>query len=113
MKTDDLYKLVENYLINHSEKLKINSKDIVKDDIFVALQGSKVHGNLFVQETIEKGAKYIITDKKDDLFSKYINILVVDDALLFLLSVAKNKRIQFKGKIKASLQTFIWNIFFV
>jgi len=99
MKMNDLYKLVENYLINHSEKLKINSKDIIKGDIFVALQGSKVHGNIYVQNAIKKGAKYIISEKKDDLFSKYINILIVDDALLFLLSVANNKRTQFKGKI--------------
>ena len=42
---------------------KINSKDIKKGDIFVALKGNKFHGNRFIEDALNNKAKKIITDK--------------------------------------------------
>ena len=63
MTTNNLIKIVEEYLINNSNKLIINSKNIVNGDVFVALQGNKNHGNTYADQAIKNGAKYIITDK--------------------------------------------------
>ena len=51
MKINNLDKIIEDYLIKNEKKLKINSNDILNGDVFVALQGSRTHGNdIFVME---------------------------------------------------------------
>ena len=65
MTSDKLNKIIENYLVNNKNKLKINSNDILNGDVFIALQGTKTHGNNYVTQAIKKGARYIITDKKN------------------------------------------------
>ena len=55
---------INSYLIKNKDKLKINSKDIAKNDVFLALTGSSQHGKNYIQEAINKGAKYIIVDEK-------------------------------------------------
>ena len=39
---------IKNYLITNFGKLIINSKNIKKGDVFIALQGKNTHGNDFV-----------------------------------------------------------------
>ena len=46
------------------KKARINSREIKKDDIFLALNGKKYHGNKFLVDAFKFGAKYCITDKK-------------------------------------------------
>ena len=99
MELNNLYKKIENYLIQKKDKLKINSNDINNGDVFVALQGNKTHGNDYFVQALERGAKYIITDKKSDLFFNKKNILLVKDSLIYLLSIANIKRNIFKGKV--------------
>ena len=53
---------IKKYIIHNSNKIKINSKDIKKNDIFIALKGKKYHGNKFIDDAFEAGAKYCITD---------------------------------------------------
>ena len=55
---------IKKYIFNNSNKIKINSKDIKKNDIFLALKGKKYHGNKFINDAFKFGAKYCITDKK-------------------------------------------------
>ena len=55
---------IKKYIFNNSNKIKINSKDIKKNDIFLALNGKKYHGNKFLDDAFKFGAKYCITDKK-------------------------------------------------
>ena len=91
--------IIENYLFDHEKKLKINSKDILYGDIFIALQGINTHGNDYVQQALNKGARYIITDIKTDLFTNKTNVLFVKNSLDFLLKIANKKRNSFKGKV--------------
>jgi murE/murF fusion protein len=67
--------------------------------VFIALQGRNVHGNKYINDALDNAAKYVITDKKTDSFINENNILLVDDALLFLFSLASKKRNRFKGKV--------------
>ena len=46
--TMELNDKIKKYIFNNSNKIKINSKDIKKDDIFLALNGKKYHGNKFL-----------------------------------------------------------------
>ena len=91
MLTNNLKLNIEHYLIDNFDKLKINSKEIKKGDVFIALQGKNTHGNDFVEQALINGSKYIITDK-EIISEKFHNILVVDDIYNYLLTIANLKR---------------------
>ena len=91
--------LIKNYIIKNSNKLKINSNDIQKDDIFLALQGNNQHGNKFIQESINKGAKYCLTDKKITNSTNNKKIFFIKNLITFLNKLAIKKRKLFKGKV--------------
>jgi murE/murF fusion protein len=99
MKINNLDKIIEDYLIRNENKLKINSNDILSGDVFIALQGRNVHGNKYINDALDNGAKYVITDKNADSFINENNILLINDALLFLLTIANKKRNNFRGKV--------------
>lgn len=94
-----LSKKIEEYLIFHAGKVKINTNDIIKNDVFVALKGNTTHGSRYISQAINRGAKYIITDQKIKKNYKDKIILIVEDVMIFLLSIANYKRILFKGKV--------------
>ena len=96
MKINNLDKIIEDYLFRNEKKLKINSNDILSGDVFIALQGINIHGNKYINDALDKGAKYVITDKKPGSFANENIILLVNDALLFLLTIASKKRNSFR-----------------
>ena len=49
---------LEKYIISKKDKIQISSKDIKSGDIFLALKGKRFHGNKFLNEAIDKGAKF-------------------------------------------------------
>ena len=44
--------------------LKINSKEVKNGDVFIALKGENHNGNDYINEVIENGARFIISDEK-------------------------------------------------
>ena len=56
---------ITKYIFNNSNKIKINSKDIKKNDIFLALKGKKIHGNNYAKKAIKNGASLVISNKKN------------------------------------------------
>ena len=68
MEINNLDKIIEDYLIRNENKLKINSNDIINGDVFIALQGRNIHGNKYINDALNNGAKYVITDKNADSF---------------------------------------------
>ena len=92
--------LLENYIFKNKNKIKINSKEIVKGDIFLALQGKNLHGNKFINQSINQGAKYCLTDKKTYKLNHYKNkICYFENTFLFLTKLAIKKRKLYKGKV--------------
>ena len=92
-------KKLKDYILKNNNKIKINSKDVINGDIFVALQGKKNHGSCYIEEAMNKGARFILTNKilkKNGIDS---NIFIVDDVLVFLDLLANEKRRVFKGKV--------------
>ena len=90
---------IENYILNKSNKLKINSNDISKGDVFLALKGKNCHGNKYINHSLKKGAKYCITNKKIQNKKNLDKIYYVRDINFFLKSLAIKKRNCFKGKV--------------
>ena len=60
--------------------------------MFFCLKGENFDGNLFVNEALEKGAKYVVTENKQ--LPKSEAIIVVDDVLLTLQQLANYHRQQ-------------------
>ena len=75
MKINNLDKIIEDYLIRNENKLKINSNDILSGDVFIALQGRNIHGNKYINDALDNGAKYVITDKNAGFFINENNLV--------------------------------------
>ena len=61
------------YLKTYFSGVAFNSKNVKKDNIFFAIEGSKFDGNRFIFEAIKNGAKIIISKKK--IISKNKNVI--------------------------------------
>ena len=66
------------------QNLRINSAEVQSGDVFLALPGTKTHGNQFVEKALAAGAVVVLTDTQSALNDE--RILVVP-ALVELLSV--------------------------
>ena len=72
--------------------ISTDTRTIQPQSLFFCLKGENFDGNLFVNEALEKGAKYVITENKQ--FPKSKAIIVVDDVLLTLQQLANYHRQQ-------------------
>ncbi len=90
---------IQKYIINSSNKLKISSKDIKKNDVFLALEGSNKHGNKYINDAFRAGAKYCITDKKLKKSNSFEKILFVKNVQKYLLDLSEIKRSSYQGKV--------------
>ena len=94
-----LLESVKKYIISSKNKVKINSKDIKKNDVFLALKGSNIHGSKFINDALNAGAKYCITDKETKISKKSKKILLVENIQVFLLNLSENKRSLYNGQV--------------
>ncbi len=71
-------------------KISTDTRKIEKDCMFVALKGDNFDANTFAKEALDKGAKFVIIDKKE----YYINekTILVNDSLETLQELAKFHR---------------------
>ena len=54
--------------------LSLNSHEVAKGDVFIALNGAKQHGLAYANQAIENGAVAILYDSQDSLFAqKYVD----------------------------------------
>ncbi|NRA73765.1 MAG: UDP-N-acetylmuramoyl-L-alanyl-D-glutamate--2,6-diaminopimelate ligase [Rickettsiales bacterium] len=70
-----------------------NSKDVVPEGIFVAIQGKLYDGHDYVNDAVKNGASLIIIDKsKKDIGKKILNtpVVIVDDSRIALSYVASH-----------------------
>ena len=91
--------IIKKYIINSSNKIKINSKEIKKNNVFLALQGSNYHGNKYINDAFNAGAKYCITDKKPKGLKNSKKILLIKNLQKFLINLSKKKRSSFYGQV--------------
>ena len=84
--------------------IKINSREIKKNDIFVAIKGENFDGHDFINEAFNNGALAVITEKKFELDKNLENqkfVFVVENSILALQKIAKFYKSKFQVKIIA------------
>ena len=81
-------KLYKQYI--DSSGVWTDTRNILKDSLFIALKGANFDGNEFIHEAIEAGAKYAVTDSKNGKPDP--RIIVVDDCLETLQGLANFHR---------------------
>jgi len=79
-------KVKRNYFFNH---VSINSKTTKKNNLFVAIKGTKNDGHNFLNEAIKNGANYCIISRPNKKKSKFIR---VKKTMNFLNRLAESKR---------------------
>ncbi len=87
----------------NTTSISIDSRNIKKDSLFVAIKGEKFDGHNFVKDAINKGASAILIEKSklgmyDDVD---VPIITVDDTIKALSDLAKIWRKKFNGKVIA------------
>lgn len=107
-KTELFFKVLElkkikksEYIFDKNTKLKkvfINSKEVMNEDLFVAIRG----GNNFVNEALEKGA-YVVYDNENVLINEKFKdrSFLVKDSIIFLQEFSKAWRKKLDIKVIA------------
>ena len=75
------------FLKYKNRNFSINSKNVKKNDIFFAMEGSKQSGNLYSSEALSKGAYKVVTSKK----IRNKNYLIVKNVNKFLAEACSAK----------------------
>ena len=75
------------FLKYKNRNFSINSKNVKKNDIFFAMEGSKQSGNLYSSEALSKGAYKVVTSKN----TKNKNYLIVKNVNKFLAEACSAK----------------------
>ena len=109
--------IIKNLNVNDFHGISIDSRNIIKDNLFLTIKGKNNDGIKFIPQAIKKGAKYIVTRKKN--IQSYKNkIIKVHDEIKFLNNFASKKRKMSKSKIcavtgsagKTSLKNLLRNL---
>ena len=92
-------KIIRNKKIYSFNGLSIDSRDVKKDNLFIAIKGKNNDGNQFISKAFKKGARYIVSSKSN---KKYKNkVFKVSSPISFLNKFAKLKRENCNAKILA------------
>lgn len=83
------------------EHIKIDSRKVEKNDTFIGIKGDNYDGNSFYLDAIKNGANLIIID--NDKYIKKLDktIVLVDDSVSFLQSLATYKMKKIKAPVIA------------
>jgi UDP-N-acetylmuramoyl-tripeptide--D-alanyl-D-alanine ligase len=92
MHLQDLYQL----FIKANQLVSTDSRQIKANSIFFALKGPNFNGNLFVEEALEKGAMFSISDEYE---GNNPHIILVNDVLKTLQDLANYHRKQLGIKV--------------
>ena len=87
IKIKALYKIFQ-----ENPSISIDSRKINKGDIFFALKGERFDGNQYAEQSIQKGASYVVID--DPQYNKGSQFLLVEDVLNSLQKLAHYHREQ-------------------
>ena len=94
-----LNKIIKTKKYHKFEGLTIDSRDVKKNNLFLAIRGKNNDGNKFISKAISKGASYVISSIRSKTYKK--KIINVKDSIVFLNKFAKLKRENSKAKIIA------------
>lgn len=75
-------------------RVRIDSRKVGPGDFFVALAGTRVHGNFYAQSALDAGAAYALVDDAGVIPENDDRYLLVDNTLLALQQLARTHRNQ-------------------
>ena len=84
--------------INVNE-IKTNSKLVKKNDLFIAINGSKYNGHDYIDEAIKNGASVVIFEEKIEKNLK-CNYIMVDNTRIALALISKRYYKDITKKVK-------------
>ena len=76
--------------------VSINSKNIKKNNLFIAIKGTRTDGHNYIRDSLRRGSKYCIVSKN---YNNRKNLIKVSDTKKFLNNLAILKRKKTKAKI--------------
>ena len=96
--------------------VSIDSRDVKKDNLFVAIKGKNNDGHKYIAKALKKGASYIISSKKIKKYQR--RIIKVKDSSIFLNKFSEVKRNNTRAEIiaitgsvgKTSLKNILSNL---
>jgi len=94
-----LNKIIKNKKLYKFDGLAIDSRELKKDNLFLAIKGKNNDGNKFISKVIKKGASYIVSSKNNKKNKK--KIIKVDNSITFLNKFANIKRENCNARILA------------
>ena len=94
MKIPEIYGLFQTF-----PSIKTDTREDVRNSIFVALRGDRFNGNDFAREALEKGAAYAIVDRSDQVTDN--RLILVDDCLETLQQLATFHRTKVEAAVVA------------
>ena len=94
-----LNKIIKSKKIYSFDGLAIDSRDVKKDNLFLAIKGKYNDGNQYISKAIKKGARYVVSSKRN--IKQKNKIVKVDNPINFLNKFAKLKRDNCNAKILA------------
>ena len=89
-------KILKNKKFYKINGLALDSRDVIKENLFLAYQGKNNDGNNFITKAFKRGASFIVSTK-----NKYKKTIKVKNVLNFLYRFAKLKRENCYAKIIA------------
>ncbi len=94
-----LNKIIKKKKLYKFDGLAIDSRDVKKDNLFLAFKGKNNDGNKFISKALRKGASYVVSSKNNK--NNKNKIIKVDNSITFLNKFAKLKRENCNAKILA------------
>jgi len=94
-----LNKIIKNKKFYKFNGLSIDSREVKKDNLFLAIKGKNNDGNQFISKAIKKGASYVVSSKNNKKNKK--KIIKVDNPIIFINKFARLKRKNCNAKILA------------
>ncbi len=80
-------------LLKVAKGIKIDSREIKEGDIFIGIKGEKIHGSIFAEDAIKRGAIFAFVESGyKKRFTPSSKIIEVPDTLKFLWKIARIKR---------------------
>ncbi len=94
-----LNQILKNKIFYKFNGLAIDSREVRKNNLFLAFKGVNNDGNKFISKAIKKGASYVISSKNNKKYNK--KIIKVNNPIAFLNKFGNLKRENCNAKIIA------------
>ena len=97
LKVSDIAKFLSSSFVGLDRDINniiIDSRDVRKGDLFLAISGTKYDGHEFIKDAIHHGASCIVCEKPHEFSSTSISTILIKDSILALGDIAKKYKLK-------------------